>query len=55
VPSYVPGGVAGRRAVYMSIQTALDNASAIRVCRPGRVAFQRADMLKRPEYQLQSA
>jgi hypothetical protein len=40
----VLGGIGGRRAVYMSFQTALDNASAIRVCQPGPVAFQRANV-----------
>ena len=40
--SDVRGGIAGRRAVY--IQTALDNASAIRVCQPRPVAFHRANV-----------
>jgi len=42
VTSDALGGIAGRPAVY--IQTALDNASAIRVCQPGPVAFQRANV-----------
>jgi hypothetical protein len=40
--SDVRGGIADRRSFY--IQTALDNASAIRVCQPGPVAFQRANV-----------
>src|SRR5258708_32553755 len=36
--------IAGRRAVLHVNQTALDNASAMRVCQPGPVAFQRANV-----------
>ena len=42
--SDAPGGIAGRRAVLHVNQTALENASAIRVCQPGPVAFQRANV-----------
>jgi len=44
VTSDAPDGAVYRRAVLHVNQTALDNASAIRVCQPGPVAFQRANV-----------
>src|SRR5277367_5879069 len=44
VTADAPGGIAGPCALLHVDQTALDNASAIRVCQPGPVAFQRANV-----------